>query len=434
MRRLLLLGLLILTVGCASATKNRTLGGDTLPPRDFPTTTPPERDGAKGNLAAGQLGMLAGQVLDGDRRVANASISVTELDREKRRAPLLVRTDANGWFDIPGLEKGQRYQLVASITRGGVVYSGQATAIASDVRIAIPLVEVRNGVSASDTVSGDRPAASLGAPTRSDPGPTSPPVDNTRIAGGKKDSSWDNKQTPPIVSVPGPPGRDDADYAPRPPLPSPPDLNQIEEGETRPLPRDKGAVEPKQKTDDQDVPPPSMDYSARLPFNKSETLRAPIVPTCLKTGQAVTELTLDDRHGRPWELSRQGSGKFVLLDFWRIDCPPCRAAMPQLAAWQAKYGPSGLQVVSVLCEGGSVAYRRERLNKLEDRRPLSYPVLFSESGSCPVRQQLNIRRYPTLILLDDTGRIVWSREGFDASIASELERQIVKLTTTRRTP
>jgi thiol-disulfide isomerase/thioredoxin len=234
--------------------------------------------------------------------------------------------------------------------------------------------------------------------------------------------------------MPGPPGRDDADYPSRQPLPALPESNPIEEGETRPLPKEKGGVEPKQKTEEQDDIPPTMGYSARLPLNKDETLRAPIVPTCLRSGLAVTELTLDDRHGRPWELSRQGAGKFLLLDFWRIDCPPCRAAMPQLAAWQAKYGASGLQVVSVLCEGGTIASRRERLNKLEDRRPLSYPVLFSEPGQCPVRRQLNVRRYPTLILLNDTGRIVWSGEGFDASIAGELEREIVKLTTARRTP
>jgi thiol-disulfide isomerase/thioredoxin len=430
--------LLILTVGCASATKNRTLGGDTLPPRDLPTTAPPERDGAKGNLAVGQLGMLAGQVLDGERRVANASIRVIELDRDKPRAPLLVRTDANGWFDIPGLEKGQRYQLVASVNRGGVLYSGQVNVVASDVRIAIPLVEVRNGVSASDTVSGDRPAASLGTPTKSDPSPSSKPVliDPTRTAEGKPKNDWDHQPRPPTISVPGVPGRDAGDTPQRTPLPPPPGMDTPEEGTTRPL-NDKAKGVPEEDSDR----PPSMGYSSRVPLRqrdsfgeKRETPTVQVVPACVRHGLTVAELALYDRDGRPWELSRQTQGKFVLLDFWRADCPPCRAAMPHLAALQSKHGESGLQVVGVLCDGGSVASRRDRLKKFEERQAFRYPVLFSEPGECPVRLQLNVRRYPTLVLLDDTGRIVWSKEGYDASTASELDKAIAKLTEARNRP
>lgn len=428
MRRYLLVGLILLTVGCGSTVKNRTLGGDTLPPRDYPLNTPSAERDSKGNLAAAQLGMLAGQVLEGDRRVANARIEVIELDRVKPRAPVIVRTDENGWFDIAGLEKGQRYKLTASITRGGVQYVGQVQAIASDVRIAIPLVEVRNTAAAGEGVAGDRPAASLGTPTRSDPSPPSKPIviDPTRTAEGKT-SDWDHPPRSPTISVPGVPGRDPADNPTRPELPMPPRFAPPDEGVTRPLDdKAKGLPEDKAKSlpeEGNEVVPP-MSYSSQV---HRELPPVQVVPTCVLRGNSVAELALYDQAGQVWELSQQPRGKLTLLDFWKTDCPPCRTALPYLNAWQAKYGKAGLQVVSVLCEAGTLEQRRERLKKLHERHAFGYPVLLSEPGECPVRLQLNVRRYPTLILLDDTGRMVWSKEGFDMQIASDLEKMIARL-------
>ncbi|MFQ3592204.1 MAG: TlpA disulfide reductase family protein [Gemmataceae bacterium] len=397
-----------------------------MPPRDAPLTSPASDRDSKGNLAVGQLGMLAGQVLEGERRVANAKIRVIELDREKPRPPFFVRTDDNGWFDIGGLQKGQRYQLTASITRGGVLYSGQVIVTASDVRIAIPLSEVRGDAPAMDSVSGDRPAASLGTPTKTEPlSPNNPIViDPTRTAEGKT-NGWDNPPRPPTLTVPGGPGRDPADNPTRPPLPVPPGMESSDEGGvTRPL-DDKAKGLPEQE--DEQAPP--MSYSSQV---HRETPHVQVVPACVLRGNTVAELALYDREGRVWEWTQQSRGKLILLEFWKTDCPPCRAALPQLSAWQAKYGEAGFQVVSVLCEGGSLASRRERLQRVEGRQPFSYPVLFSEPTECPVRLHLNVRRYPTLILLDDTGRIVWTREGYDPTIANELEKMITRLIDARR--
>ena len=420
MRRYLLVGLILLTVGCGSTVKNRTLGGDTLPPRDYPLNTPSAERDSKGNLAAAQLGMLAGQVLEGDRRVANARIEVIELDRAKPRPPVIVRTDENGWFDIAGLEKGQRYKLTASISRGGVQYVGQVQAIASDVRIAIPLVEVRNTAAAGEGVAGDRPAASLGTPTRSDPSPPSKPIviDPTRTAEGKT-ADWDHPPRSPTISVPGVPGRDPADNPTRPELPTPPSFAPSDDGVTRPL-DDKAKGLPE---DGKEAPPP-MSYSSQV---RRDLPPVQVVPACVLRGNSVEELALYDHKGHVWELSRQPRGKLMLLDFWKTDCPPCRTALTYLNAWQAKYGEAGLQVVGVLCEAGTLEQRRERLKKLQERHPFDYPVLLSEPGDCPVRLQLNVRRYPTLILLDDTGRIVWSKEGFDFQMAKDLETMIHRL-------
>lgn len=424
MRHLISIGILLLVMGCNGTQKRPpTIGGESLPPRDFPTS-PAERDAPLGNLAVGQLGMLAGQVLQGERRVANASIRVTELDREKPRAPLLVRTDANGWFDITGLEKGQRYLLYATISRGGVTYAGQVTAIASDVRIAIPLTETQGGAGGTvGSLPGDKPAAaSLGTPHRPETSPAPIVIDPTRTAQDKVRPDWDNPVRPPSVSIPAI-GRDPSDNPTnRPYIPPPPGASPSDQGTTTPLPGAKEIeLEP--------VEPPPMRYSSRTP---RETPPVQVIPACVRRGNSLEELALYDRDGQPWELSKRQEGKLILLDFWRIDCPPCRAAKPQLSALQSKYGSQGFQVVSVLCENGSLAARRARLKKMEEREPLSYPVLFSEPGECPARLQLEVRRFPTLLLVDDTGRIVWSREGYDTATMNELEKLIPRMINARR--
>jgi thiol-disulfide isomerase/thioredoxin len=422
-RRVLILCLLSVAVGCSSTAKNRTTGNDSLPPREFVgTPSAPEREAPAGNLAARPLGMLAGQVVDADgRRVANASIQVIEHGTSGARARLSVTTDRNGYFDIPGLEKSRRYQLVASVDRAGVQHIGKTTAVASNVRVAIYLTEIRSEAG-TPTPSPDRPpAASLGAPTRPgegvgkavDPPPVS--TDPTRTA--TREREFDDLPPPATATVPGPPGRDQGDDPSRKPIIPPPPMMTPEAGVTTPLP---GA------TPASSVPPAVS--------RERETPAVRVIPSCVKVGQVVQELALYDSHGQPWELSKKGEGKLLLLDFWTTTCVPCRAALPKLSEWQTKYGPQGLQVVGVLCDRGKTAQRRAALTGLMEKTgvTINYPVLFSDEGDCPVRRHMEVFMFPTLVLLDETGKVVWKGVGHDPERAAELEKRIKRMLSERR--
>src|SRR5262249_26124344 len=123
------------------------------------------------------------------------------------------------------------------------------------------------------------------------------------------------------------PGREKDDDPSRKPIIPPPPMTP-EAGVTTPLPGATTSVT---------VPPAAI--------RDRETPAVRVIPACVKRRERVQELALYDSHGQPWELSEKQQGKLVLLDFWKVNCPPCRAALPKLSEWQTKYGPQGLQVV-----------------------------------------------------------------------------------------
>lgn len=432
MRQLLLISVLIALAGCTATPRDKRAasGGDSLPPRDFvglPPDTGPEREGVPGTPARGALGFLAGEVQDSQyRRVANATIQVIEMeDGGRPRAKLSVNTDRNGYFDVPGLEKGRRYQLVASIQRGEVQYVGRTFAVTNNTRVAIYLTDTRRGGGVADAGPGGEgrtAPATLGAPTRQpgdgvgkslDP-PPAVVTDPLRTARDRERRDFDSGTPPATVTVPGP-GRDTGDDPSRKPFipPAPP----LDGGTTTPLP---GAA-PATPT------PAPASGSVRRSRGRGMPGRT-VIPSCVKVGYVVEELALNDSHGQPWSLREQQTGKLVLLDFWKVNCPPCRAALPKLVELQKKYGPAGLQVIGVLCDGGPVARRQDGMLLAARQQGITfnYPVLFSEPGECPVRRELDVFVYPSLRLLNEDGRVIWKGEGYTPESAAELEDVIRK--------
>lgn len=58
------------------------------------------------------------------------------------------------------------------------------------------------------------------------------------------------------------------------------------------------------------------------------------------------EMQLQDIHGKPVAISGL-RGKVVILNFWKIDCPPCSMEKPILERIYRKYASRGLEIVAV---------------------------------------------------------------------------------------
>lgn len=70
------------------------------------------------------------------------------------------------------------------------------------------------------------------------------------------------------------------------------------------------------------------------------------VPVGLNVGNAAPEFSLTDAAGKVHSLSDY-LGKVVILEFWRLGCPHCRATMPHLKELYERYKDDGLVVVLV---------------------------------------------------------------------------------------
>jgi thiol-disulfide isomerase/thioredoxin len=142
-------------------------------------------------------------------------------------------------------------------------------------------------------------------------------------------------------------------------------------------------------------PLPSLDPTPRSGSNKP-TVR--------------NRFTLIDPMGRDREFPTQQPGTFVLLDFMTTTCVPCMKATPKLVDFQRQYGGKGLEVIGVACDGLAPGDRRATAADYAKKHGVKNYLLYTEPGLQPgaVQKQFHIEAYPTLVLLDAWGTVLWT--------------------------
>jgi thiol-disulfide isomerase/thioredoxin len=117
----------------------------------------------------------------------------------------------------------------------------------------------------------------------------------------------------------------------------------------------------------------------------------------------------------------------ILLDFWGTWCAPCRKSIPHLNELQKTLGGKKLQVVGIACERAPAKDRAAKVSSAVKDLKISYPVLVSAmDGTCPVQDALQIQFYPTMVLLDRQGRILWREQGATEVTLARMDRFIAR--------
>ncbi len=115
------------------------------------------------------------------------------------------------------------------------------------------------------------------------------------------------------------------------------------------------------------------------------------------------DFELTDLEGDAFSLS-QFKGKPVLLNFWATWCPPCRKEMPDLQAFDEKYGEQ-VQVLGVNWDYQSDV--SEEVREFLDEYDITYPNVLDKSGEVFVKYQLT--GLPVTYWIDEEGVIrgIW---------------------------
>jgi len=147
------------------------------------------------------------------------------------------------------------------------------------------------------------------------------------------------------------------------------------------------------------------------------------IPSCKLTGDTLENFALKDLNGDKWEFRKDRRGRLVLIDFWGTWCMPCREAIWHLNAINNVYHDYGLEVIGIAEEQGDAGDHVRKVNSIRQRQGINYRLLLGGGvdHECPVRTEFGIKNYPTLVLLDDGGRILWRSEGLSEAKLRELD-------------
>ncbi|MGZ3859937.1 MAG: TlpA family protein disulfide reductase [Flavisolibacter sp.] len=135
-------------------------------------------------------------------------------------------------------------------------------------------------------------------------------------------------------------------------------------------------------------------------------------------GQKISPFTTTDLEGNPVDL-RSLEGKIVVINFWFVNCGPCRREIPELNRLVDSFKTDE----RVVFLGVALDERRD-LEKFLKQFPFHYRILDAGRG---IAAQYGIRFYPTHVILDTGGRVYFHTSGLSDNTVYWLGKSIGEL-------
>jgi thiol-disulfide isomerase/thioredoxin len=128
---------------------------------------------------------------------------------------------------------------------------------------------------------------------------------------------------------------------------------------------------------------------------------------------------IDVKTGKTARLS-DFLNKVVLLDFWYLECPPCRYLMPKLERISKKYPDGNVVVLGVNAKDVNVS----KMDTLFQRKGFSYRQYYKPEES--IRRLYQLTAFPTTLLLNKKGVIIHKEVGYNEDFEEKIGRLIDK--------
>ncbi|MCB1759589.1 MAG: TlpA family protein disulfide reductase [Gammaproteobacteria bacterium] len=153
---------------------------------------------------------------------------------------------------------------------------------------------------------------------------------------------------------------------------------------------------------------------------------APAGLTALSGRPSAPAFDLFDIEGRRHRLEAY-RGRVVVVNFWAIWCPPCRAEMPSLQrAWRQ------LRERDIVLLAVDVGESGERVAAFAAKQALDFPLLLDERAA--VFDSWRVPGLPTTFVIDRSGRLAYRASGAREWDAPEILEAILELNRQGRLP
>ena len=102
-------------------------------------------------------------------------------------------------------------------------------------------------------------------------------------------------------------------------------------------------------------------------------------------------------------------GRVVLVEFWTFGCYNCRNTLPSVKNWDARYRDKGLTVVGVHSPELAPEKKLENVRREVASLGVHYPVV--TDNAYETWKAYNVDAWPTIFVLDKSGKIRWTHVG-----------------------
>lgn len=135
------------------------------------------------------------------------------------------------------------------------------------------------------------------------------------------------------------------------------------------------------------------------------------------------DFTAQDTNGKTMHLSDYLGKQVVLLNFWGTFCDPCKHEFPHLNRMYEQHKSKGFVVLAVSMDGPDTIATVPAFAKTQG---LTFPVLLDEDSH--VAAIYNPKKSaPLSVLIDRSGKIVRTHEGYNPGDEVELEKTVTEL-------
>ncbi|MBW0178120.1 TlpA disulfide reductase family protein [Sediminibacterium sp.] len=148
---------------------------------------------------------------------------------------------------------------------------------------------------------------------------------------------------------------------------------------------------------------------------RDERMPKPRESAYFRTGTNISNAKLVTLDKKKYNL-KDLAGKVVVLNFWFINCPPCRMEIPHLNKMTETY--KGREDVIFLAVALDEAYELKNFLK---EMPFNYGIV---DGGRYIASQYGITSYPTHVVLDKEGKVAFHTSGYGMETVPWLKKSI----------
>ncbi|MFK8005048.1 MAG: redoxin domain-containing protein [Saprospiraceae bacterium] len=133
--------------------------------------------------------------------------------------------------------------------------------------------------------------------------------------------------------------------------------------------------------------------------------------SAFENGAVLTTFDLENMDGQKVTLESL-KGKVVLINFWFINCPPCRAEIPDLNELKAEYAGENVEFLAITFD------QKNQVEKFLQKMSFDFQIL---PNARKIIETYGIQGFPTSVVINKEGEVVNSKMGGSMNIKEELK-------------